>query len=517
MSIGGESATHPQCSPKDRLVDPIPLIRFLRRNGIVLLSCIAVCVVGSIAWTALVKPRVFEASALVAVVPPPNRTELQPQTLTVQGYQRIVESPEVKAETARRLVQSGVLSAQAAQGIESNMETRIFVAGNAEEKMLAPMIQLIARASDSKAASTIANVWAEVFIARAHDLMAGSTSSSVRFIENLYPAALQQLNDRENNKTKMEREYTDNFTNTSNEMERQYSQLKIRAFEETGRYKAETSRLTEEMRAKLQIATCEKKLDAIRKAYSDMQTERANVNANLQRAQLELEAARTQLANTPPTLTLRKAITDSELWRNTQQLSDQVDWQKLQDRTLATQETNPIYLELSKRRAQLEMEVNYLRPKTEQLDKELVHLEQVLNELESQYRTNMSALENLRQTREAGLEKLTLSQTTEQNTFERQMQSALDNLRRDGDLQVGQAERLSAQQRDLFTELAKQYNQATLAKAQLEMEDVRLASSAVPPTHSASRGTLTAAILATLFGTILGAALAWARDLYRQA
>ena len=52
-------------------------------------------------------PRSYEASATLVIVPPKFASDLKPSTLTVQGYQQLLESDAVIAETRRRLVAKG--------------------------------------------------------------------------------------------------------------------------------------------------------------------------------------------------------------------------------------------------------------------------------------------------------------------------------------------------------------------------------------------------------------------------
>ena len=54
-------------------------------------------------------PRKYEAAATLIIVPPKFASDLKPSTLTVQGYQQLLESDAVIAEARQRLIAGGVL------------------------------------------------------------------------------------------------------------------------------------------------------------------------------------------------------------------------------------------------------------------------------------------------------------------------------------------------------------------------------------------------------------------------
>src|SRR5262245_1867174 len=138
-------------------------------------------------------PHTYEASATLVIVSPQFPSGLKPPTLTVQGYQKLLESDAVLAETKKRLVQQRVLAAGDTLQLRGNVETRIFVSAQSETTSLAPMLQPIARGKSAEQAAAIANTWAQVFLERTHELMAGTTSAAVQFIDEQYPQAQNQL------------------------------------------------------------------------------------------------------------------------------------------------------------------------------------------------------------------------------------------------------------------------------------------------------------------------------------
>jgi len=256
------------------------------------------------------------------------------------------------------------------------------------------------------------------------------------------------------------------------------------------------------------VETRKSEQEARRKAYGDLQGEQARVNSALQYEQLELEATRQQLAETPPYLTLQKAMTDDALWqmlaKGKGNRSTEVDWKSLQGRSLLTQEINPVYTELSSRKSQIEREVNAMIPRSMQLTQELERFSTVLHNLDTAVRTDEAALEKLKLEHDAGLERLATERSVQLEVLTRQSKQELDALTRERDNRLAQLDRDIERLKRLYDDLAKNYNQATLAKAQQEVEDVRLGAAAVPPDYPASRRIAMKSVLALLVGGMLG-------------
>jgi uncharacterized protein involved in exopolysaccharide biosynthesis len=488
------------------------LVRFFRRNwrlvfGAALLAGAATGVV------VLILGRQYEAVATLVIVPPTVRSDLKPPTLSVQSYQEILESDAVIGEARKRLIEKGTLPADKLLRLGHELQTRIFVSRRAEDTALAPMLQAVARGRTGEQAAVIANTWAAVFVERTHELMGGTTSATVQYIETQYPDVRDGL-------TKLE----DQRLLTANELQRKYDQRatdwdkRITVFgnQTTGlvaAYEAETRRLKEEYTSAHNLDSRKAQLDALRKAYSDLQDEQARVTSQLQLKQLQLEAARKQLAETPPVVTLQKAITDDALWRSvTDSRNGAPDWKALQGRSMSSQEVNPTYTSLAAKVADIEMDVNSMVPRAKSLASDLQRLDGEMKELETSYRTDDVGLDKLTRQRQAGLAQLKAQRDNELAALTRSSQSELAAMKSESDMRLAQLDRNIAQQRDLFGDLEKNYNQALLAKAQENMEDVRLGAAAVAPQAPRPRGLLLKSSLAAVLGGILGLGAALVRE-----
>ena len=179
---------------------------------------------------------------------------------------------------------------------------------------------------------------------------------------------------------------------------------------------------------------------------------------------------------------------------------------------LVTEQINPEYSELRGRMAQVEMDVNALTPRAAQLSEDLRAQAGDISTLEKEFRSTNSDLEKLQREREAGFSRLLEDRSTTLAVLGRTRQQELDALRRGCEAQLARLDRDVGQRKDLFVDLAKQFNQAVLAKAQQDVEDVRLGSPATPPETPQPRGAAKAALLASIVGGILGLGVALVRQ-----
>jgi uncharacterized protein involved in exopolysaccharide biosynthesis len=488
------------------------IVGFFRRNWRFIFGAAALAMLAT-AGLLLVLGRKYQAVATLIIVPQRVSSDLKPPTLTVQSYQEILQSDAVIGGARKKLIEKGILPPDQLLRLGKELETRIFVSRRAEEITVAPMLQAIALGSTGEEAAAIANTWAGVFLEQTHDLVAGTTSATVQFIEQQYPEVRDRL-------TKLE----DARVTTANDLRTQYDHLahdwdeKITNFQnettaQVAEYQTETRRLREQYMSQHNLDSRKAQLDALRKAYSDLQDEQARVASQLQLKQLQLEAARKQLAETPATITLQKAITDDALWRAVaDSKGNALDWNALQGRSLSTQQVNPVFTELSGKVAEIEMDVNAMVPRAASLTADLARINDEMKDLEAKYRADDAGFEKLTRERQAALDQLTARRDTGLGELQRRRQSALDALKNETDTHLAQLDRTIAQQRDLFAQLGKNYNQALVAKAQENMEDVRLGAAAVPPQTAKPRGLATKSLLAAMVGGVIGLGVGMVRE-----
>ncbi|TAM53881.1 MAG: hypothetical protein EPN53_04840 [Acidobacteria bacterium] len=461
-------------------------------------------------------PRKYEAAATLIIVPPKFASDLKPSTLTVQGYQQLLESDAVIAEARRRLIARGVLKTDDLLRLGREIDTKIFASRRAEETVLAPMLQAVARGRSAEQAAAIANEWATVFLERTRQLMAGPTSATVELIDKQYPEARSAVEKLEQQRNDAQTGLQQRFDDTVTRWDDTITSYKNQTADLVAAYRAETRRILESFSATKNLETRRVRLDAMRRAYGDLQSEQTRVNSQLEQRKLELEAVRKQLAVAPQYLEIHKAITDDALWQslaNAKGKTDQdVNWPELQQRSLVSQQLNPMYQELATRASKVETDVFTLVPRAEQLKGETARLSVEVQQLGEEYGADASELEKLSQERDAGLEKLQEDRSNGLGELTRNKQRALDDITREREARLAGLGRDISHEQELYGELAKAYNQAVLAKAQENVEDVRLGAPAVPPETPKPRGGATKALLAAILGGMLGLFVALVRE-----
>lgn len=489
------------------------LVVFVRRHyGLIFGFAAAAGLLTALA-AVLVIPRSYEASATLVVVPPKFSSDLRPATLTVQGYQRILESGAVIAETKRRLEARGILAPSDYLRLGREIDTRIYASRRSEETVLTPMVDAVARGRSPQQAAAIANEWAKVLLERTREVMAGSTSDSVQLIDRQYPEARALLEKLEQDKASAQDAFEQRYDEATRVWDDKITAYKSETADLVAKYEAKTNRLVSAYAAEKNLDTRKVHLDVLRKAYSDLQSEQARVSSQLDQQQLQLEAARRQLSTTPQYIELRKAINDDALWQAAAGAGTKpVDWSDLQRHSLVSQELNPIYEGIATRVSNTEADVFALGPRAKQLTGEIERLGSEVQRLDQDYGSDTAGLEELKHERAAGREILQEVRANGLAALVRGKQSELDGLNRERDARIGQLNRDISHQQDLYTDLAKASNQAMLAKAQQNSEDVRLVSPAVPPDTPRPRGVAAKTVLATVLGGILGLGVALTRQ-----
>ena len=540
----------PEQRPRDRSagnqeVSFTDMVQFFRRNWSLIVGLGALAGLGT-AFVLLLVPSKYEASATLYIAPPrvtsdlkprtltivPNKNEasttlvilppgfgsdIKPQTLTIQSYQKILESDAVIAEAKKRLVAQTQFPFDRPLRLGAELESRISAARRPEE-VTAPMLQAVARGRTGEQAAALANTWAEVFLERTHELVGGTTISTVKSIDEQYLQARDNLAKIEDARVLEANALQKHFNEAATRWGDRITAFKAETSSLIATFQAETRRLVEEFNGQHSLDNRKAQLAALRKVYGELQEDQARVVSQLELKQLQLDAARKQLAETPQLLTLQKAITDDVLWRSlADSKSGNADWKAMQQRSLATQEINPVHTSLSTKTAELEMDVNALAPRGAALTKDLERISAEMKTLETQVRTHEANLEKLAREREAGLQELAEERGNKLSQLTRNREEELDGIRRQMDTRLGQTDRNIDQQRDLFRQLVETYNQGILARREDNVEGVRLSAPAVAPEQPQPRGRATKSVLATILGGMLGLGLALVREALRKA
>ena len=515
MEVNGisNSVTSQQVGLEEDEITILDALRFLRRSWKIIIG-MAVglgLATGLTLWYFV--PYKWEASATLMVMSSRFTSGLRPPTLTVQGYQKLLESDAVVSEAKDRLIKRGVLGENGRLRVGGNLKTLIFVSRRSEETSLAPMVQPVAYGKTAEQAASIVNAWVEVFLERVRQINEGTTAATVKFIEEQYPQVRDTLVKGENERATAEKDFQRGYNAATSKWNQKITDFKSERAEKINNYHADTRRFVDEFRSQKNLSTRRARLRAMQAAFGEMQDEQSKVNTTLKQRVLELEAARKELEETPIHITLYKAITDDALWRKmTAENGRQPDWENLKEQGLATQEINPVYVELSSRTSRVAMEVNALKPRSTQLVEELNRMVGEIRELEIVLSSAESSLEKLERDRNSGLVKLEEGLQNHLEELLRSKEEELGAIQVEWETRNGQLTRDILNFRKLFEDLASKYNQALLAKAEQDLEEISLGSPAVAPDFPVSRRILVKALVAAILGGLLGFCIALLRD-----
>lgn len=505
---------HPQPASTEEELPPVPRdlnewIGFFARHWILIVGAAVLGGLGLGLAFVVVQPKVFKASASLVVVPSQFTSALKPSALSVQGYQRLLESDAIVAETQRRLVDQELLAESEKLRLNRDLQSRIFVARRAEETILAPIIEAVGRAEDARLAAAIANAWADVFVDTNRELFSGTALITADFIEQQYQRESEELIALERGYSAVAREWSEEQMKLSNRWDASIAAARARW---EGRL-AEARQRTEDLIAAYQLET-RLRIEQLA-TQSDTQSDAihriaATEDGSALAEQLQrLVVLRTQLAQTSQFLVLERSLSDEALWETLLTGPAEKDITPIIEQRLLDQENNPVFNELALRLSEAEIEMEAVP---------------VPDGLREEVRALRAGLETLQRERSAGLAKLHIDRAMKKARLQREQDLELASLQRarnheatvlerEQDLLRQQFERQLEHSRDIFGTLAPSREQAALARAEQILPDVRLASPAVPPSHPEPRHILLKALIGACLGGLLGLGIARVREI----
>jgi len=477
---GNESFHTPFPEPRPLDASLAEVLRFLRRNLVLVLCCAVFAgTMTALALLFLVAPS-YEAAATLVVAPPTFKSELKPPALSVQGYQRILESDAVIAETHQHLVDDGVLESGGDLRLGRDLKTRIFVSRRAEETALAPVIEAVGYGRSADRAAAIANTWSRVFLERSRSLLIDNVTPTLKLIEDQYHAEREKLQALNQEWRKTATEYQERVDALATTWDKKLVDARKETEDLVAGYHTDTRRA-------LQALVDERRVTD--------QVDDPELSKNLQRTILKILSLRILLAQAPRFLVLEKAVSDDVLWQAIAFSRTQgFDLSPVLGQRLVTQEANPIHDDLVLRLNDVELELEDLSPPDQQ------EIQALSGELET------AQIE-----RQAGLAKLIAGRDLAVDTLKKQRRRELEALQQERNIALATLDQDIQNQQDLYTKLASSFNEVTLARASNGSQDVRLGTPAVAPS-APERRVLFKTVVAAAMGALVGLLLALVRE-----
>ena len=462
------------------------LIGFLERHYLVILgAAILLALVVGIVQVVLVDPS-YKSTATLVIFQPPVSSKLEPEVLSVHGYQRLLQSDAVLAETSSRLTTAGLREEEHALKLGVDVDSRIFVSKRQDTTSLAPILEAIGWAGTPELAAAVANTWAEVFLEQAHSVSKATASAGVEFAQRQYPSTKAELEELEQERVRLADEFETKLHEALTAGDRRIAAFEKQTTDLVSNHQTESRRQIEAL-----VRDGLGRLEGVGGGIQDS-SELSQVGSGLQ----QLGSLRALQAQTAPVVVLEKAITDDALW---QSLLDRprgkVDSAPTENLSLLTEELNPVFTDLAARAADIETKLRQSAVESRDVVADVIQ-----------------GLESMQRMRSAGLSKLQAERSLELVVLERRQAREAAAIGRERDFRLGQISREIEQQEALETELRADFNEAVFAQAQQEVEAVHLAARAVPVLVPEGRGTIVRTVLAAALGLALGVGLSLFRE-----
>lgn len=438
------------CAPGELGIDDV--VRFLRsswKTGV----AVAILAGGITGGVLLALPRTWESSASLLVSTPSFRSELKTDALSLQAYQRLLESAAVVDAARLKLRAAGILQAGEPLEVGLGLESRVLTAKRSEETLLAPIIEVKARARSPEAAMAIVDTWIACFLAHTSTLVVGNTVSTTALIEGQYQEHSKRLTELEDKRLKTAAD----FKKRNADLQEEWNTRLATCRAETGAllttHQNETGTLLAEARAGKRISERQAELDGLTKALADL------------KSQLAMAA-------------VFKAMGQDQTHANEAAVAPSQTYARLRDQE---------------------------RQLTERLAISQSAFAQDSLAIDSLQRSRENAFATLADQRNALLSSLTARQ-----------RAALDTLRREESSMLDRLDQELTPLRDLVSKLTRDMGQAQIAKAQQTVLDVRVASAAVKPETPLPRGAANKVLVAVVLGGMAGMAIALLRIINRR-
>lgn len=481
--------------PQEAGLSLVDLVRFLHASRRVIISwMVGVSILATLLAFTLV-PRTYQASAVLSVISPKIESSMAPAAMSVQAYQRILESDAIQADVRKFLIKEGVLGSED----RPKFSTMIFVAKRSEEVSLAPFIQITVEDREAERAAQVVNRWAQIFMERVKAIHGTTTGPLVSLVDTQFIKAREDLAVTELAKNQAAEEEGVRHAALVTTWDSKVSDFQMVQVRVKAEYDDTTKRELETFQAEQQIETQRVLLESIRKSLETLRSEFEAVTLRASQIDDEVRAAGAVLAGTPAVLVVRKAISDDGAWQATAD-----NHQALLLKGMVTEQVNPVHTDLKTRLSNLEVERGALTTRRQAMQVEMESKRAIIKQEESKYRSALSSLDQLTRTRATGQQALIEEQALAMGILKRNRELTLA-----ASIQVQQArlaglERAVAQSKNSYEQMAKYQLQSQLARVQEQQAEVQLVSPAVAPDRPEASRRLLMVIAALFLGAILG-------------
>ncbi|HYG75762.1 MAG TPA: Wzz/FepE/Etk N-terminal domain-containing protein [Planctomycetota bacterium] len=443
----------------------------------------------------LSQPDQYQATATLVVAPSRQRTDVSRPTLTINAYQRLLESDYIIKKTREKL-----LSEKSVSKVRTSFATRVISSTRPDESSV---LEASASGDTAEDSAKIADAWIKVFLDHIKEIVSERQSMAASILSGQIASTRTQLEKLDADRRAEQDKIRGKLAEEILKIERAIGVAKSAGEDKKFALQEEISKKIVAAKSKGNLEAREAELEALQRAYGDLQSESARLAGQLESQRLMLEAARKQLSQTPAVLVTRKAIPDEALWRAMSEKSA-LDPEALKKMGLVSEQPNPLYGEIARKAAFYEMEVNTLAPRQEKLKTELSKMAEAVAKLGDSVRATHAEVEQLEAMLETGTKKIKETTSSEVSALEKQRDAEIKEGERLRAAGVASIERELVAQRELFDQLSKNWNSINISKVQDDFDDLRVGASPVVPVSPVARKTLPVSIAAAIGGALAG-------------
>ncbi|HEY3324897.1 MAG TPA: Wzz/FepE/Etk N-terminal domain-containing protein [Planctomycetota bacterium] len=472
-----------------------------------LMTALAVVAAVAMAIYVFTLPAIYESTATLVVAAPKPRPESTRPVLAGQAYQRLLESDLVQAKALEQLIQAQVLPPDYRGTLP--VTAKVIAPSRPDESTI---IEATASALMPDKAQKIADLWVKAFLKHVSNMLSTTGTLATTVLQKQLTDARTALSKLETERTAADEAQFKKQTEKILALEEAVAKAKNDGADKMTVYSDETRKLTIDLLKKGNLEAREAEANSMKLIYSELQEEYARLGSQIELQRLRLEAARKQLAQTPPMLMQRKAIGDDALWQSVADKGAKASEQDaLKKLTLISELPNPLHAELARKAANAELELNTLTPHAERLKTDLARMEQELKAVSTSAREIKSARQQLEDERESGLAKIKELAKSEASARTRMREQAQKEFEHEKSADIARLDREIAGQQDLCDRMTKSWNALSIAKSQEDLEDLRIAAEPVIPSAPTQRRQWTYVLAAAFGGGMLGMFIALLR------
>ncbi|MCH9647000.1 MAG: hypothetical protein K0U98_02110 [Deltaproteobacteria bacterium] len=505
---------------RSRELRPIYVVNFLRRNLWMILLLGMVTGLAYWAFAQMTRELAYQSACSLVITPRSGSSSFRQDPLSVTAYKQMLGSGALISETKRRLVEEGLLEASDPLRLGKELRSRIFLSDTKKGQASAgvPLLELVSVGKTPEAAARAANLWAEVFLEQNRAMVVASTTEAIEIFERLYPQAqekLQALELQDVQQTAQQGQRLRALQDQAGDRSRAYGQETLRLITE---YNNQTKQMELEFKINQMRPQQEARLRALEQAYQALQQDLAKVDDSLAAAEAERAAVKGRLEQTPQRIRLQRIKPPAAVEMEQKGHGSRGEAREAESTgPLWTEESiNPVYLELDRRLAAAAVNAEILRPEKLRLQNRLEELSGELRSVSEGLERGATELEKLKLDRSAGLATLKLQRDEDLAALKRGEAQGLSEQKRQAETASAQLRREVAFQLESYKKLQSQVTQASLAREQLAVEDVRMSTKAVPSDYPLPLNTGFKTVIAFLVGALLGFLLSLAKEVIRS-